>query len=50
MRGNSFQEFRGMQEQLEIKQKVYDTWIKNAINSTDGRNEHNIVKITKRKY
>ena len=49
-RGYSFQETRERQEQLEIKQKIHDTWIKNAINSTDGRNGCNIVKISEREY
>ena len=35
-RDNSFQETKGKQEQLEIKQKIYDTWIKNTINYTNG--------------
>ena len=35
-RDNSFQETKGRQEQLEIKQKIYDTWIKNTINYTNG--------------
>ena len=29
-----------------VKQNIYDTWIKNSINCTDGRN----VKLSKRKY
>ena len=45
-----FQELRGRQEKLEIKQKIYHRWIKNAINTTDGRNGLGIVKISKRKY
>lgn len=49
-RENKFQETRGRQEQLEIKQKVYDIWLKNAINSTDGRNGRNMVRMSKRKY
>ena len=49
-RDNSFQELRGRQEKLEIKQKIYHRWIKNAINTTDGRNGLSIVKISKRKY
>ena len=49
-RDNSFQELRGRQEKLEIKQKIYHRWIKNAINTTDGRNGLGIVKISKRKY
>ena len=35
---------------FEIKQKVYDIWLKNAINSTDGRNGRNMVQLSKRKY
>ena len=49
-RDNSFQKLRGRQEQLEIKQKIYHRRIKNAINTTDGRNGLGIVKISKRKY
>ena len=49
-RENKFKETRGRQEQIEIKQKVYDTWLKNAINSTDGRNGRNMVKLSKRKF
>ena len=29
---------------------MYDIWISNSINTTDGRNERNVVKISKRKY
>ena len=35
---------------FEIKQKVYDIWLKNAINSTDWRNGRNMVQLSKRKY
>ena len=49
-RDNLFQETRGRQEQLGIRQKIFDTRIKNAIITTDGRNGRNIVKISKRKY
>ena len=49
-RENKFKETRGRQEQIEIKQKVYDTWLKNAINSTDGRNGRNMVKLSKGKF
>ena len=38
--------FLKRQEQLEIKQKIYHTWIKHTINVTDGRNGHNIAKIS----
>ena len=37
-------------EQFKIEEKVYDIWLKNSINSTDGRNGRNIVKLSKRKY
>ena len=30
---------------FEMKQKVYDIWLKNAINSTDGRNGRNYGPI-----
>ena len=49
-RENKFTETRGRQEQLEVKQKVYDMWLKNAINSTDGRNGRNMVRLSKRKF
>ena len=46
-----FSEIRGRQELSQnIKQNIYDTWIKNSINSTDGRNGRNLVKLSKRKY
>ena len=35
---------------LEIQQKIYDTWTENCIVSTDGRNGRNIVQLSKRKY
>ena len=49
--GGNLNNLKQMQvEQFEIKQKVYDIWLKNSINSTDGRNGRNIVKLSKRKY
>ena len=49
--GGNLNNLKQMQvEQFEIKQKVYDIWLKNSINSTDGRNGKNIVKLSKRKY
>ena len=42
-------EIRGRQELSQnIKQNIYNTWIKNSINSTDGRNGRNLVKLSKR--
>ena len=49
-RENKFSETRGRQQRLEVKQKVYDTWCQNAINSTDARNGRNIVSLSKRKF
>ena len=50
-RTSLFSEIRGRQELSQnIKQNIYDTWIKNFINSTDGRNGRNLVKLSKRKY
>ena len=31
----------------EIRQSVYDIWVEQSVNSTDGRNGRNTVKITK---
>ena len=39
-RENKFRETRGRQEQLEIRQKVNDTWLKNAI----------MVRLSKRNF
>ena len=33
-----------------VKQNICNTRIKNSINSTDGRNGRNLVKLSKRKY
>ena len=33
-----------------IKRNIYNKWIKNSINSSDGRNGRNLVKLSKRKY
>ena len=49
-RENKFSETRGRQQRLEVKQKVYDTWCQNAINSTDARNGRNMVSLSKRKF
>ena len=46
-RRSLFSEICGRQE-LNVKQNIYDTWIKNSINSTDGRNGRNLVKLSKR--
>ena len=34
----------------EIRQSVYDIWIEHSVNSTDGRNGKNTVKITNLQY
>ena len=49
-RENKFRETRGRQEQLEIRQKVNDTWLKNAINSTNSRNGRSMVRLSKRNF
>ena len=44
-------EIRGRQELSQnIKRNIYNTWVKNSINSSDGRNGRNLVKLSKRKY
>ena len=36
---------------LHVQQEIYNMWLDNSINSTDGGgHERNIVKISKRKY
>ena len=48
-RKSLFSEIHGRQELSQnIKQNIYNTWIKNSINSTDGRNGRNLVKLSKR--
>ena len=50
-RRSLFSENRGRQELSQnVKQNIYDTWIKNSINSTDSRNGRNLVKLSKRTY
>ena len=34
----------------EIRESVYDIWIEHSVNSTDGRNSRNAVKITRLQY
>ena len=50
-KGNQFQEIR-LRKTLpdDVKQKIYDMWIENSINSTDGRNGRNFINISKKKY
>ena len=46
-----WRKIRGRKELSQnVKQNIYDTRIKNSINSTDGRNGRNLVKLSKRKY
>ena len=50
-RKSLFSEIHGRQELSQnVKQNIYNTQIKNSINSTDGRNGRNLVKLSKRKY
>ena len=49
-RENKFSDTRGRQQQLEVKQKVYDTWCQNAINSADARNGRNMASLSRRKF
>ena len=47
----NFLEVRGLTEmRLEIKQKIYNVWVENSINSMDCRNGRNMINITKCKY
>ena len=47
----NFLEVRGLTEMwLEIKQKIYNVWVENSINSMDCRNGRNMINITKCKY
>ena len=44
-------EICGRQELSQnMKRNIYNTWIKNSINSSDGRNGRNLVKLSKRKH
>ena len=49
---HSFKETRGTANSIddELKQEIFDTWVENSINSTDGRNGRNLVSISKSKY
>ena len=50
-RDRNFTETKGNLElQLELRQKIDDTWVENSISSRDCRNGWNIVNISKRKY
>ena len=50
-RERNFQGVRGPTEMsLGIKQRIYNMWVENSINSTDCRNGRNMVNITKHKY
>jgi len=48
---NNFEENRGRSALSKMtKQKIYDMWIQNSINSTDGRNGRNQVSMNKESY
>ena len=51
-RDHNFKETRGTGNSIddELKQEIFDTWVENSINSTDGRNGRNLVSISKSKY
>ena len=51
-RDRNFKETRGTANSIddELKQEIFDTWVENSINSTDGRNGRNLVSISKSKY
>ena len=51
-RDHNFKETRGTANSIddELKQEIFDTWVENSINSTDGRNGRNLVSISKSKY
>ena len=51
-RDRNFKETRGTGNSIddELKQEIFDTWVENSINSTDGRNGRNLVNISKSKY
>ena len=51
-RDRNFKETRGTVNSIndELKQEVFDTWVGNSINSTDGHNGRNLVSISKSKY
>ena len=49
--GSGLKEVRGRKALSDvIKQKIYNTWVENAITSTDNRNDHCSVKISKLEY
>ena len=48
---NNFEESRGQNKlPIETQLAVYNTWLKNSIVSTDGRNGRNEINISKRQY
>ena len=51
-RDRNFKETRGTANSIddELKQEIFDTWVENSINSTNGRNGRNLVSISKSKY
>ena len=50
-RENNFEESRGQNYlPIESEQAVYNTWLKNSIVSTNGRNGRNEISISKRQY
>ena len=46
----NFREAMGKSKSIESKQKCYDMWVTNSINSTDARNGGNLISISKSKY
>ena len=50
-RENNFEESRGQNYlPIETEQAVYNTWLKNSIVSTNGRNGRSEISISKRQY
>ena len=51
-RDRNFKETRGTANSIddELKQEIFDIWVENSINSTDGCNGRNLVSISKSKY
>ena len=49
---NLFQDMRERHQlPLYVQQEIYNLWLENSINSTDGGcHDRNVVKISKRKY
>ena len=51
-RDRNFKETRGTANSTDdkLKREIFDTWIENSINSTDGHNGRNLISISKSKY